>query len=218
MQIANIFLSIDGEVNSFGQGTFTTFIRFSNCNLKCSYCDTKWAQTNEQAKEMSIDEILNVVKEIDCQKVTITGGEPLLQSDIVLLIDALKDNGFDISIETNGTILFPDNFKRVDCWIMDCKLHALPLKYNMEILRSFDFIKIPVWDRDSYETAKNIIKKYSCLEIQWAISAVISDKLNHAKLIEWMKTDKLFFVKVNVQLHKFIYPLDNTNIFNGTEH
>lgn len=220
MKVANIFLSIDGEVNSFGQGAFTTFIRFSGCNLQCFYCDTKWAQDENNSKEMSVKEIVDMVKEIDCSKVTITGGEPLLQKDIVLLIDELDNEGFDISVETNGTVLFPDNFDKVDCWVMDCKLQSLPLKYNMEILRFSDFIKIPVWHKESYEIAKKIIQKYNYLGYpQWAISAVLSDHLTHVDLIEWMKKDKLFNVQVNVQIHKFIYPFEeNTNKFNNIEH
>jgi 7-carboxy-7-deazaguanine synthase len=227
MKVANIFLSIDGEVNSFGQGGFTTFIRFAGCNfllnnkdfMPCFYCDTKWAQDEAFTIEMSIDTIIQKVKDFDCPKVTITGGEPLLQKDIAELIDKLKDNGFDISIETNGTILFPDNYDKVDCWVMDCKLQCLPLKYNMEILRFSDFIKIVVWDNESYETAKRIIEKYSYLGYpQWALSAVVSNKLSHAELIKWMKEDKLFSVRVNIQIHKLIYPIENTSKFPKKEY
>ena len=77
MQVAEIFDSIEGE--SFNAGKLTTFVRFSGCNLKCKYCDTKWANI-EKGLTMSKEEITEMLK--NTINVTLTGGEPLLQKEL----------------------------------------------------------------------------------------------------------------------------------------
>ena len=72
MQIAEIFQSIDGEVNRFGQGRLTTFIRTSECNLNCPYCDTP--QGRGQGRAITVGQIVERVKALGCKKITITGG------------------------------------------------------------------------------------------------------------------------------------------------
>ncbi len=97
LEICEIFESIQGE--GIYQGYPTIFIRLSECNLRCSYCDSKFSY--KTGTKLSIDEIATKIKKFKSKKVCITGGEPLLQKNCIDLIKKL--NEYEISIETNGT-------------------------------------------------------------------------------------------------------------------
>ena len=100
LQVTEIFKSIQGE--SSLSGTPCVFIRLTGCNLRCRYCDTVCAY--EGGNWLSIDDILSKVDDYKCNLVEITGGEPLLQNGVYLLISALLKTGKSILIETNGSI------------------------------------------------------------------------------------------------------------------
>ncbi len=119
LKISEIFCSIQGE--GISSGIPCVFIRLSNCNLKCSWCDTKYTwdwdnyDINIETKEISIDEIAERIFEFsEINRLVITGGEPLLQqNNLIFLLKKIKNNNKDkknekpfyIEIETNGTIL-----------------------------------------------------------------------------------------------------------------
>ena len=96
MKIVEIFKSIQGEGSNFGKQVI--FIRLGNCNLKCPWCDTNW----KKYKELTIQEIMEEISKYNCKNVIITGGEPTI-SDLTPLLKELKDKGYWIAIETNGT-------------------------------------------------------------------------------------------------------------------
>lgn len=96
MRIVEIFKSIQGEGNNFGKQVI--FIRLGNCNLKCPWCDTDW----KKYKELTIQEIMEEISKYNCKNVIITGGEPTI-SDLTPLLKELKNKGYWIAIETNGT-------------------------------------------------------------------------------------------------------------------
>ena len=212
MKVYSIFNSIDGEVNAFHQGAFTTFIRFSGCNLQCSYCDTKYAQDYGSGKEMSVYEIIEEVKKIGCEKVTLTGGEPLLQPSTPELIEVLLTSGYSVSVETNGTIAPPyfDEGRKIN-WVMDWKLPNSGMseymkRVNFLGLWGTDFVKFVIRNRKDYEAA--VTERFRLLSVgcfaKFAFSPV-HNVLDPAELIEWMKEDKLFDVIVNLQIHKYIW-------------
>ncbi len=103
LKITEIFPSVQGE--GLRQGEPTIFIRLSGCNLKCSFCDTKYAW--EEGQQYSVDQVLEEIRKIrqsfPAQWICITGGEPLLQ-DIDGLTNALKKEGLKIQVETNATL------------------------------------------------------------------------------------------------------------------
>jgi 7-carboxy-7-deazaguanine synthase len=218
MRISSIFLSIDGEVNSCYQGGFSTFIRLAGCdfaghNVHCTYCDTKWAQSSDAGKEMSIKEVIEEVERIGCDKVTITGGEPLRQGeDLEDLIFGLQDLNYLISIETNGSY-YPYYAFGADSIIMDWKLsnagivnqYMNPL--NFKRLGVNDFVKMVISDKASFKEAitvmENLVDKGCAAEFALSPMAGVC---NPQDLIEWCKEEKLFGVIINLQLHKIIYP------------
>lgn len=96
MRINEIFYSIQGE--GYHTGTPAIFIRFSGCNLKCSFCDTK----HQAYTDLSEDEIVDRVASYPAQLVVVTGGEPLLQLT-PSLVRKLHSIGKFVAVETNGT-------------------------------------------------------------------------------------------------------------------
>jgi organic radical activating enzyme len=97
--ISEIFYSIQGE--GLFQGIPGVFIRFAGCNLRCFFCDTKYAW--DGGKEMDEKDILEEIRKFNCKRIFLTGGEPYLQ-DIAYLYEKLKTENFWVGIETNGTI------------------------------------------------------------------------------------------------------------------
>ena len=102
-QVVEQFVSINGE--GVCAGELAAFIRFKGCNLNCAYCDTKWAnQTNAPYTEKTADELLAWARGTGVCNITLTGGEPLLQTNIGELISLLIQNGFRVEIETKGSV------------------------------------------------------------------------------------------------------------------
>lgn len=212
MKINEIFISIDGEVNYFYQGGFTIFIRFAGCNFNknpCSYCDTKYALNLSDGKEMTIDEVIDRVKELKCKKITITGGEPLLQrKEFEQLTERLWHNGFKISVETNGSFL-PEGL-RLGSWIVDYKLpssgcHNKMKRENFISLNSNDYIKFVIMDEFDYDyaiTVMSLLKELRC-KAKFAFSPVFETNIQK-NLVDWLIRDELFDVVINVQIHKFL--------------
>jgi 7-carboxy-7-deazaguanine synthase len=199
LKINEIFVSVDGEVNKWGQGVITTFVRFAGCNLSCNYCDTK----HQNFSLMSIEEIES---KIETDKVTITGGEPLLQEEWRKLIHRLWNRGKKISIETNGTKFISDTWLVLDNvnWIIDYKYCSPPVNKLQNISESH-FVKFVISTRSDFDRAleiKNKIRNERGV-IQIAFSAAIP-LLTPAILLEWLLIEKEFDVILNVQLHKFI--------------
>ena len=210
LNINEIFTSIDGEVNPWGQGTLTTFIRLQNCNLSCSYCDTLHAQDNRQMYSLSVRDIYEIVK--DSEKVTITGGEPLLQPGIFPFIHFLTYKGIKVSVETNGSQEIPicfDNKKKLS-WIIDYKLDAKEqmLDTNFRNARKQDWIKFVIRDEKDLSEAIEIIEKLDLKIPKIAFSPVMDkDSIHQA---EWLASEiikrKLWNVVFNLQIHKLIWP------------
>lgn len=107
-KINEIFYSLQGE--GFHTGTPALFIRFSGCNLKCSFCDTK----HEEGEWMSDEDIVAKAKECPAKMVVLTGGEPSLWIDEAF-VEKLHQAGKYVCIETNGTHPIPDSVDWITC-------------------------------------------------------------------------------------------------------
>ncbi|MDD5053499.1 MAG: radical SAM protein [Sulfuricurvum sp.] len=215
MKIVSIFNSIDGEVNKFHQGRFSTFIRLAGCNLFCDYCDTKWSWDNKGI-EMSVAEIVDHVENSwgGCGKITITGGEPLLQKEeLYFLCLALKKKEYNISIEANGTLPIPSEWPEldwlVDSWIVDYKSssvgHNFERRCKFAKLRESDWVKFVVGDREEYNEIFPVLRTSLAWDAFIAVSPM-HGQLDPAELITWLQKDNLFHCVINLQLHKYIWP------------
>ena len=210
MRIYSIFNSIDGEVNAFHQGCFTTFIRTVGCNLSCEYCDTEYALREDAGKEMSMREIVDEVKSIGCHKVTITGGEPLIQKNMPNLIHLLVHSGFVVTVETNGSIVLPGLNASVALnlsWIVDFKIRdasCMELK-NYYQLTNRDFIKCVISSKDDFLFFKQILENMrsnGCVA-KIALSPA-HNEFDVNELVALCKQFKMFDIVINVQLHKLL--------------
>lgn len=105
MRIAEIYKSTQGE--GLLTGAPSVFVRTSGCNLRCWYCDTPYASWRPEGNDLSVDEILAQVDEWDCQHIVLTGGEPMLWSELIPLCDRLRQSGRHVTIETAGTLYLP---------------------------------------------------------------------------------------------------------------
>jgi 7-carboxy-7-deazaguanine synthase len=204
MNISEIFYSIQGETTYAGLPC--VFIRTSGCNLRCNYCDTKYAY--EDGFDMPIDEIIAFIRSYECRLVEITGGEPLLQNDEVNnLIGILLDNGYDVLLETNGSLSLENVDRRV-IKIMDLKCPDSGMSENiywknLEYLCDHDQVKFVLSSRRDYEWAKDSIKKINSNKIEILFSTAFHS-LEPSKIVEWILEDRLK-VRFQLQIHKYIW-------------
>lgn len=204
--ISEIFYSIQGE--SIFSGRPCSFVRLSGCNLRCSYCDTRFAY--EHGAEMSISEILSRVSQIQCRLVEITGGEPLLQQETPELINNLVENGYEVMLETNGSLNIGIVDKRC-VKIMDIKCPSSNESdkndlSNLRRLNKIDQVKFVIGTREDFEFMKNILKTHSLdLPDGHILLSPIPDRLPASTLAEWI-LDEHLNVRLQLQLHKLLWP------------
>lgn len=202
IKINEIFYSIQGETSYIGRPSI--FIRLTGCNLRCSYCDTKYAYY--KGKNYSLNEILKKVKNFSCSLITITGGEPLLQKEAYNLITKFHDIGYQVLVETNGTLDFSGVDKRSKV-IMDIKCpnsnESDKIFWdNIKNLKLNDEVKFIITDKIDYDWAKEIIKLHNLSNREILFSPVL-EKLNPKTLAKWILKDKIS-VRLQPQLHKIL--------------
>jgi len=106
MKVSEIFYSLQGE--GFLAGVPSAFVRLAGCPLRCRWCDTKYAWANEAGTDYDIGKIVQTVQQWPCKFVVITGGEPMINSDLPGLVQELKAADKHITIETAGIAFIPD--------------------------------------------------------------------------------------------------------------
>ncbi len=209
LNVYSIFTSIDGEVSAFGQGRLSTFVRLAGCNLKCKWpCDTTKARDPKNGKEMSVDKIMEEVIQRGVNKVTITGGEPLLQDNVFELTSKLYQKEIDVSIETNGSIVPFGN--SVGSFVVDYKLPSSGMNHYMNVnafteLRKCDFIKFVIKDTYDYDFAVNFYRGIREINknVNFAFSP-LSTGLSAIELLNELLQDKIKDAYINVQIHKLL--------------
>lgn len=204
LKVNEIYHSIQGE--STKAGLPCTFVRLTYCNLRCTYCDTEYAFYD--GKEMNLEDILASVQSFNCKLVEVTGGEPLFQPECLNLMKLLCDNGFEVLLETGGSLPIKDIDSRVRI-IMDLKCPSSGmvkknLYDNIKYLKSIDELKFVIGSREDYEWTKDIINQYSLTKICHILFSVVFGKLEPVSLVQWTLEDKLE-VRFQLQMHKFIW-------------
>jgi len=204
LRINEIFYSIQGESSLAGLPCI--FIRLTFCNLRCSYCDTEYAFY--EGTDYSIDEILFEIKKYDCNLVEITGGEPLVQKEILSLMNVFCDSGYDVMIETGGSLPNKEIDPRVKV-IMDLKCPSSKMSHknlyeNINFLKPIDEVKFVIGNREDYDWAKDIIEKYLLTEKCAILFSNVFSKLEPVQLAEWILKDNLK-VRFQIQMHKYIW-------------
>ena len=204
LKINEIYHSIQGESTNAGRPC--VFVRLTGCNLRCAYCDTEYAFFD--GKEMPVKDVVNEVKKYNCKLVEITGGEPLVQKECLLLMKSLCDEGFEVLLETAGNMPIENIDPRVKI-IMDLKCPSSGmmdknLYDNIAHLKKTDEVKFVMGTRDDYEWSKNIADKYELKNKCVILFSCVFDKLEPLTLINWILEDKLD-VRFQLQMHKYIW-------------
>lgn len=209
--VAEKFVSINGEGPKAGE--LSVFIRFQGCNLNCSYCDTQWVnQKDTVSKKMTTEEIFEYIQNTGVKNVTLTGGEPLLQKDISLLIQKLIDNQNSVEIETNGSINIKTLAEKENrpVFTLDYKLPSSNMeKYmlteNYEYLTQKDTIKFVIGSQGDLEQAMQIIQKYHLLALCHVYFSPVFQKIQASEIVDFMIKKNLNGVRLQLQLHKYIW-------------
>lgn len=208
------FLSIDGEGPSAGE--LATFIRFQGCNLRCSWCDTKYSWGKDNIYEaLNAHNIYDYIKDNKVTNVTLTGGEPLIQENIDELLEILNcDNNLKIHIETNGAIDI-EPFKKKHTknnisYIVDYKLPSSNMTdkmnlNNLKVVDKNDVYKFVVGSYEDLEMAYEIIIQYDLTNKCLVYLSPVLGNINMQDIVEFMKDKKLNKVRLQVQLHKIIW-------------
>ena len=210
MKVNEIFYSIEGE--GIRAGTPCTFIRLYGCNLNCSYCDTRYSCDNDDYRIMSIEEIMEQLKYFGCPNVTVTGGEPLIHAGIDKLLIRLREEGYNVNVETNGSIV-----PRIDgvTYTVDFKTKASGMSDFMEkeaftSLDKEDAVKFVVGSEEDLEQALEFTESVD-IKAQIFISPVFG-KIELVQIAEFIKRHKLNNWRMQVQLHKLIWAPDERGV------
>ncbi|MBI4684162.1 MAG: radical SAM protein [Nitrospirae bacterium] len=211
MKICEIFASIQGESSYAGMPC--TFIRVARCNLRCSYCDTKYAY--DEGKDISEDEIFNQIALIGIKLVEITGGEPLLQQGTPMLVERLIREGYKVLIETNGALSIKSIDKRAVI-ILDIKTPGSGMSGEMDLsnlkyLKPEDEVKFVIIDRADYEWSKDFINEHDLRSKCHVLFSPVFGMLPPELVIKWILEDRLD-IRLNLQMHKYIYGRDRRGV------
>jgi len=204
LKINEIYKSIQGESSKAGFPCI--FVRLTYCNLRCTYCDSEYAFYD--GKEMEIEEILSEVKKLECNLVEVTGGEPMMQDESLELMKRLCDEGFDVMLETGGSLPIAQVDKRVMI-ILDLKcpssgMMKKNLYENVNHLKQSDEIKFVIGTREDYEWTKARINELKLTEKCSILISTVFGELNSQTIIEWILEDNLN-VRFQLQMHKYIW-------------
>lgn len=207
LMVTEIFGSIQGE--STHAGLPCTFIRTTACNLRCTYCDTRYAFGH--GKPMSLDAIMGEVERFGLPVVEVTGGEPLLQANSLVLMTRLCDAGYTVLLETSGSLditpVDPRVHRIVDLKTPSSGEVAANLYSNVQALRPHDEIKFVLGDRADYDWAKEQIAQHRLTERCTVLMGPVFEALRPVDLADWIVADRLR-VRMQIQMHKVIWHPD----------
>lgn len=205
LRITEIFHSLQGEASTVGRPT--VFIRLTGCPLRCQYCDTAYAF--EGGSMSKLEEILAEVKRLDCQLITVTGGEPLAQPNCIPLLQLLCDEGYQVSLETSGAMSVEKVDPRVSI-VLDLKTpgsHEVDRNdlSNVSLISRKDQVKFVICNNQDYVWAKAKLLEWNLSERAGEVLFSPSfEEQNPAELAEWILEDHLP-VRMQMQLHKLLW-------------
>jgi len=203
LKINEIYFSIQGESTHVGRPCI--FVRLTECNLRCSYCDTEYAFY--EGDNNSLESIIEKIKSFPCNLVEITGGEPLLQDEVNILMQQLLDRGYEVLLETSGSISIKSVPKAVKK-IVDFKCPSSGMmKANdytiIQDLQPWDEIKFVMGNRDDFEWSVELIKKNNLT--RWTVLfSPVWGQIEPKTLVDWINEIGLN-VRFQLQMHKVIW-------------
>ncbi len=209
--VAELFASINGE--SVRAGEPAVFVRFRGCNLACTYCDTKWANRPDcPVRMMTAQEIADYADRAGIADVTLTGGEPLLQKELDVLISRLTASGHRVELETNGSVsvealsrLEPRPVFTLDYKLPGSGMESAMLTENYRFLAKEDSVKFVSGSREDLERAAEIIERYRLTEKCSVFISPVFGRIDPADIVSFLLERRMNGVRLQLQLHKFIW-------------
>lgn len=204
LRITEVFVSLQGETSRVGLPT--TFVRLTGCPLRCQFCDTAYAFHGGQSR--ALGELLEEIAQQGVKRVCVTGGEPLAQKSCLLLLSALCDQEYSVSLETSGAIDVSMVDARVSR-IVDIKTPgsgevARNLWSNLSHLKQTDEIKFVICNRVDYDWSVAKLREHALSERCPVLFSASSEQMAASELAQWIIDDRLP-VRFQVQLHKYLW-------------
>ncbi|HEU4962787.1 MAG TPA: radical SAM protein [Bacilli bacterium] len=218
MRLNELFLSIQGETASAGLPTI--FVRFTGCNLRCTYCDTTYSYY--EGDTITPDEVMEQIRAKKVKRVCLTGGEPLIQprGEMQHLLDLLGAEDYEVSIETDGSIdIAKYTLHKKQRFIVDMKVPSSRMsdKMHWDNLRHLDptrdEIKFVVGTREDYEWCLRLIREYDLAPAKGyrLIFSPVFRAIEPEDLVNWILEDDLD-ARFQIQLHKIVWDPDKRGV------
>jgi 7-carboxy-7-deazaguanine synthase len=205
IRITEIFFSLQGEARTSGRPT--VFVRLTGCPLRCTYCDTAYAFTGGIIYDQA--QVLHEVASYEPEYVCVTGGEPLAQPNCLILLTALCEQGYAVSLETSGAMDVSKVDPRVSK-VMDLKTPSSGemernLYSNIDHLQQHDQVKFVIGSEQDYLWSVQMLREY---QLQHRVADVLfspsHETMQPAVLADWIIRDRLP-VRFQFQLHKLLW-------------
>jgi 7-carboxy-7-deazaguanine synthase len=202
LNITEIFFSLQGEAREVGLPT--VFVRLTGCPLRCNYCDTTYAFKGNNP--LTIDHILDEVSKYNTPYVCVTGGEPMAQSNCLELLDSLVEAGYQVSMETSGSVDISPVNSKVSI-VMDIKTPSSTEEKqnryeNLSLLQSKDQLKFVIASKSDFDWCCDLLEKNK-VKSETLFSPVF-ESLKPIQLADWI-LEKQLNVRLQVQLHKILW-------------
>jgi organic radical activating enzyme len=187
------FYTIQGEGMNTGRAAY--FIRLGGCDVECVWCDVKDSWDANKHPLLTVSDLLNKVKESPAKLVVITGGEPAMH-DLSSLTSVLKENGFELAIETSGAHALTGEWD----WIcLSPKKFKAPLSENLILANE---LKVVIYHPSDFEWAE----KYKAMVNENCDCLLQPEYSKHTKsvelIVDYVKTNP--FWRISLQTHKII--------------
>jgi 7-carboxy-7-deazaguanine synthase len=202
LNITEIFYSLQGEAKEVGIPT--VFVRLTGCPLRCNYCDTAYAFKGNNP--LSIESIMEQIAKYNTRYVCVTGGEPMAQSNCLILLDTLIEAGYKVSMETSGSIDISPVNNKVSV-VMDLKTPSSTEQSqnryeNIALLERKDQLKFVIASRPDFDWCCSILEDYDVLSD--VLFSPVYESLKPVDLADWI-LEKQLNVRLQVQLHKLLW-------------
>lgn len=202
--VHEVYASIQGE--STYAGVPCVFVRLAVCDSRCTWCDTPHAFNRGEVFEL--DAIVEKVLAFECPTVEITGGEPMLQPEVLPLMARLADRGLRVLLETSGAHDLSAVDRRVHI-VMDLKCpdsgeSARNCWANLDVLKPSDDIKFVLASRGDFDWMKDTIRSRKLEDRFTLLASCAFGHVHPRDLAAWILESKLR-VRMQLQMHKYIW-------------
>ena len=227
LPVAERFVSVNGEGRAAGK--LAAFIRFTGCNLACSYCDTMWANAPvaaDRAERVSVADLVAWACETRVECITLTGGEPALQPALPSLVCALLaepgplERGLRVEIETNGAAdlrelaqlreacaSLPGNLTfTVDWKLPSSGMEGHMLRENFALLDARDTVKFVCGGEGDLRRMLEVSRELGLPNRVPVYLSPVFGRLDPARIVDFMQENNLTWATAQLQLHKIIWP------------